>query len=184
MQDQSPLKTHAPMANSIPATTHRFTESLGRDNKKLPTRTTRTSSQWDKNRLVGRLFSKFEPTTSSHNLKNLSSLLEWKTQCCTQHEANISWAVLNDEQMGNGWPFTLLNDKQRSNNKVRVEHEPENRNLGGCFNFVCIHLYLGKWSNLICAYFSDGLVQPPIRNRFHVKAQILSHTIHGADIFT
>ncbi len=28
------------------------------------------------------------------------------------------------------------------------------------FNF---YHYLGKWSNLTCAYFSDGLVQPPTR---------------------
>ena len=34
------------------------------------------------------------------------------------------WAVLSDEQMSNGYPFSLLNDEQMSN-KVRVEHQPE-----------------------------------------------------------
>ena len=32
-------------------------------------------------------------------------------------------AVLSDEQMSNGWPFSLLNDEQMSN-KVGVEHPP------------------------------------------------------------
>ena len=35
--------------------------------------------------------------------------------------------------------------------------------LGGGFNdFLFSPRTLGKWSNLTCAYFSDGLVQPPI----------------------
>ena len=34
------------------------------------------------------------------------------------------WAVLSDEQMSNGWQFSLLNDEQMSN-KVRVEHQPD-----------------------------------------------------------
>ena len=34
------------------------------------------------------------------------------------------WAVLSDEQMSNGYPFSLLNDEQMSN-KVRVEHQPD-----------------------------------------------------------
>ena len=33
--------------------------------------------------------------------------------------------MLSDEQMSNGWPFSLLNDEQMSN-KVGVEHQPEN----------------------------------------------------------
>ena len=36
-----------------------------------------------------------------------------------------NWAVLSDEQMSTGWPFSLLNDEQMSN-KVGVEHQPEN----------------------------------------------------------
>ena len=36
---------------------------------------------------------------------------------------NFYWAVLRDEQMSNGWPFSLLNDEQMSN-KVGVEHQP------------------------------------------------------------
>ena len=41
-------------------------------------------------------------------------------------EAEASyWAVLSDEQMSNGWPYSLLNDEQMSN-KVRVEHQPVN----------------------------------------------------------
>ena len=35
----------------------------------------------------------------------------------------VGWAVLSDEQMSNGYPFSLLNDEQMSN-KVRVEHQP------------------------------------------------------------
>ena len=35
-----------------------------------------------------------------------------------------SWAVLSDEQMSNGYPFSLLNDEQMSN-KVGVEHQPD-----------------------------------------------------------
>ena len=34
------------------------------------------------------------------------------------------WAVLSDEQLSNGWPFSLLNDEQMSN-KVVVEHQPD-----------------------------------------------------------
>ena len=40
-------------------------------------------------------------------------------------EEKINWAVLSDEQMSNGYPFSLLNDEQMSN-KVRVEHQPVN----------------------------------------------------------
>ena len=35
-------------------------------------------------------------------------------------------------------------------------------NLGGAFKYVlCSPLFWGRWSNLTCAYFSDGLLQPP-----------------------
>ena len=34
-----------------------------------------------------------------------------------------NWAVLSDEQMSTGWPFSLLNDAQMSN-KVGVEPQP------------------------------------------------------------
>ena len=30
-------------------------------------------------------------------------------------------------------------------------------------NIFCFYAYLGRWSNLTCAYFSNGLVQPPTR---------------------
>ena len=33
------------------------------------------------------------------------------------------WAVLSDEQMSNGYPFSLVNDEQMSN-KVGVKHQP------------------------------------------------------------
>ena len=36
---------------------------------------------------------------------------------------NPNWAVLSDEQMSIGYPFSLLNDEQMSN-KVGVEHQP------------------------------------------------------------
>ena len=32
------------------------------------------------------------------------------------HDYFFDWAVLSDEQMGNGYPFSLLNDEQMSNN--------------------------------------------------------------------
>ena len=34
------------------------------------------------------------------------------------------WLVLSDEQMSNGWSFSLLNDEQMSN-KVGVKHQPD-----------------------------------------------------------
>ena len=34
------------------------------------------------------------------------------------------WAVLSDEQMSNGYPFSLVNDEQMSN-KVGVKHQPD-----------------------------------------------------------
>ena len=37
----------------------------------------------------------------------------------------LYWAVLSDEQMSNGYPFSLLNDEQMSN-WVGVKHLPEN----------------------------------------------------------
>ena len=40
-----------------------------------------------------------------------------------------SWAVLSDEQMSNGYPFSLLNDEQMSN-KVGVKHQPASIVLG------------------------------------------------------
>ena len=36
---------------------------------------------------------------------------------------NLGWAVLSDEQMSNGYPFSLVNDEQMSN-KVGVKHQP------------------------------------------------------------
>ena len=39
------------------------------------------------------------------------------------HQFLLIWAVLSDEQMSNGWPFSLLNDEQMSN-WVGVEHQP------------------------------------------------------------
>ncbi len=41
----------------------------------------------------------------------------------------ISWAVLSDEQMSKGWPFSLLNDEQMRN-KVGVEHQPVSEEYG------------------------------------------------------
>ena len=40
--------------------------------------------------------------------------------------------MLSDEQMSNGYPFSLLNDEQMSN-KVRVEHQP------------AIYIYIQLW---------------------------------------
>ena len=44
------------------------------------------------------------------------------------------WAVLRDEQMSNGWPFSLLNDEQMSN-KVGVEHQP-------VYAYFCTYIYI------------------------------------------
>ena len=38
--------------------------------------------------------------------------------------------------------------------------------LRGGFKYCLFHPYLGKWSNLTVAYFSDRLVQPPTRIAF------------------
>ena len=42
---------------------------------------------------------------------------------------NLNWLVLSDEQMSNGWAFSLLNDEQMSN-KVGVKHQPVNLSHG------------------------------------------------------
>ena len=41
----------------------------------------------------------------------------------TMFLAFFPWAVLSDEQMSNGWSYSLLNDEQFSN-KVVVKHLP------------------------------------------------------------
>ena len=41
----------------------------------------------------------------------------------SHHLETMAWAVLSDEQMSNGYPFSLLNDEQMSN-KVGVKHQP------------------------------------------------------------
>ena len=48
-----------------------------------------------------------------------------------------NWAVLSDEQMSNGYPFSLPNDEQTSN-KVGVEHQPDNHIIS--YN-MCVNLY-------------------------------------------
>ena len=49
----------------------------------------------------------------------------------------LSWAVLSDEQMSKGWPFSLLNDEQMSN-WVGVKHQPVI-----CFRFVYSVIFYG-----------------------------------------
>ena len=49
-----------------------------------------------------------------------------------------AWAVLSDEQMSNGYPFSLLNDEQMSS-KVRVEHQPAANVVNG---HVCIEVLM------------------------------------------
>ena len=39
------------------------------------------------------------------------------------HQNYRNWAVLSDEQMSKGWPYSLLNDEQMSN-WLGVEHQP------------------------------------------------------------
>ena len=55
------------------------------------------------------------------------------------------------------------------------------KNLGGVFFYV--HLYLGKWSNLTCAYFSSGLVQPPTRDAITPGHTDTSYRIHGMIVY-
>ena len=49
-------------------------------------------------------------------------------------------------------------------------------------NFTCSRHpeKLGKWSNLTCAYFSNGLVQPPTRKRLHCYISIGTMSCSGA----
>ena len=78
----------------------------------------------------------------------------WKKFGDSLHQSWIlSWAVLSDEQMSNGYPFSLLNDEQMSN-KVRVEHQPVRELVGNrCTfppspqKFLWVHFSesLGNW---------------------------------------
>ena len=43
--------------------------------------------------------------------------------CISYMDTMGYWAVLSDEQMSKGWPFSLLNDEQMSN-RVGVKHLP------------------------------------------------------------
>ena len=49
----------------------------------------------------------------------------WENKVKTLGDGDVflCWAVLSDEQMSNGYPFSLLNDEQMSN-KVGVKHQP------------------------------------------------------------
>ena len=53
----------------------------------------------------------------------VEAVIEEDQRCVKKKKEHIFWAVLSDEQMSNGYPFSLLNDEQMSN-KVRVEHQP------------------------------------------------------------
>ena len=46
--------------------------------------------------------------------------------------------MLSDEQMSNGYPFSLLNDEQMSN-KVRVEHQPDKMHVFSTFILRCTY---------------------------------------------
>ena len=66
---------------------------------------------------------------------------------------DISWAVLRDEQMSNGWPFSLLNDEQMSN-KVGVEHQPVSKKSFRWSSYILIWGdHHSKWS-----YFSPKIL--------------------------
>ncbi len=62
---------------------------------------------------------------------------------------SLNWAVLSDEQMSYGWPFSLLNDEQMSN-WLGVEHQPVNfSGLSGLVFWSCVHgAAFWKWSLL------------------------------------
>ena len=55
----------------------------------------------------------------------------------------IIWAVLSDEQMSNGYPFSLVNDEQMSN-KVGVKHQPVMPFAQMAWRF----LVFNEWSDL------------------------------------
>ena len=66
---------------------------------------------------------------------------------------------------------------------VDPEHLPSPKGkLGGGFMFLYFRPYLGKWSNLTCAYFSKGL-KPPTRKgvfQFHHFSGVNSWTFNFA----
>ena len=59
--------------------------------------------------------------------------------------------MLSDEQMSNGWSFSLLNDEQMSN-KVRVEHQPVNH-IGSLGSFLGVQVFFcGEKGSLVRIY--------------------------------
>ncbi len=73
-------------------------------------------------------------------------------RCQTIQIAMIDWAVLSDEQMSKGWPFSLLNDEQMSNwvgvvrtNQLKSENTHHSKFL--VFFFRKIHLSKLSGSN-------------------------------------
>ncbi len=63
--------------------------------------------------------------------------------------------MLSDEQMSNGYPFSLLNDEQMSN-KVGVEHQPEQfaRENGWLEDFL-VSFWDGLFSGAFAVSFRD-----------------------------
>ena len=63
-----------------------------------------------------------------------------------------NWAVLSDEQMSNGYPFSLVNDEQMSN-KVGVKHQPANvgkYSIHGFYGIRSFFLRIGiTWDEFI-----------------------------------
>ena len=52
---------------------------------------------------------------------------------------------------------------QKKHTQKKTPFQKQKNLGGGNSNILYFHPYLGRWSNLTCAYFSNGLVQPPTR---------------------
>ena len=88
---------------------------------------------------------------------------------------NLNWTVLSDEQMSNGWQFSLLNDEQMSN-KVGVEHQPVKyvfRKYHCCsmfgFSFILVFYFFYARVRLCCCQNPNrlsklGCVRPFLSN--------------------
>ena len=56
---------------------------------------------------------------------SLFSVRPFASKCCAERlKKKLIWAVLSDEQMSKGWPFSLLNDEQMSNLVGGGSHQP------------------------------------------------------------
>ena len=95
----------------------------------------------------------------------------------------MNWAVLSDEQMSNGYPFSLLNDEQMSN-KVGVEHQPVKHPSSF---FVCFHCDINKIQSSYCPKGSFSSYTVVRGTHFDkctkVSSSYLRGTKHGGGLY-